>query len=201
MAGIKKLSRERAKKANLHNKKLRDCRVHYNDLKKERRLETTLFITEGDSAKAFAMAGLGIVGRDQFGVFPLKGKLLNVREASVKVIGGNDEINFLKQIIGLKQNTDYSIEENFNQLRYGRIIILTDQDVDGSHIKGLLMNFLHVLWPELLKRDGFVTSLATPIVKLFKGKEIKTFYNLTEYQDFVDDFKSSNRLNGWKTKY
>ncbi len=161
----------------------------------------SLILTEGDSAKAFAMAGLGIVGRDHFGVFPLKGKLLNVREASVKVIGGNDEINFLKQIIGLKQNTDYSIEENFNQLRYGRIIILTDQDVDGSHIKGLLMNFLHVLWPELLKRDGFVTSLATPIVKLFKGKEIKTFYNLTEYQDFVDDLKSSNSLNGWKTKY
>ena len=163
--------------------------------------QCSLILTEGDSAKAFAMAGLGIVGRDHFGVFPLKGKLLNVREASVKVIGGNDEINFLKQIIGLKQNTDYSIEENFNQLRYGRIIILTDQDVDGSHIKGLLMNFLHVLWPELLKRDGFVTSLATPIVKLFKGKEIKTFYNLTEYQDYVDDLKSSNSLNGWKTKY
>lgn len=163
--------------------------------------DCSLILTEGDSAKAFAMAGLGVVGRDTFGVFPLKGKLLNVREASVKVIGGNDEINFLKQIIGLKQNTDYSNEENFNQLRYGRIIILTDQDVDGSHIKGLLMNFLHVLWPELLKRDGFVTSLATPIVKLFKGKEIKTFYNLTEYQDFVEELKSSNSISGWKTKY
>ena len=161
----------------------------------------SLILTEGDSAKAFAMAGLGIVGRDNFGVFPLKGKLLNVREASVKVIGGNDEINFLKQIIGLKQNTDYSIEENFNQLRYGRIIILTDQDVDGSHIKGLLMNFLHVLWPELLKKDGFVTSLATPIVKLFKGKEVQTFYNLTEYQDFVEELKSKSSLGGWKTKY
>ena len=163
--------------------------------------DCSLILTEGDSAKAFAMAGLGVVGRDNFGVFPLKGKLLNVREASVKVIGGNDEINFLKQIIGLKQNTDYGIEENFNQLRYGRIIILTDQDVDGSHIKGLLMNFLHVLWPELLKRDGFVTSLATPIVKLFKGKDIKTFYNLTEYQDYVEDLKSSNSITGWKTKY
>ena len=97
------------------------------------------------------MAGLGIVGREHYGVFPLKGKLLNVREASVKVIGGNDEINFLKQIIGLKQNTDYSDETNFNQLRYGRIIILTDQDVDGSHIKGLLMNFIHVLWSKLLR--------------------------------------------------
>ena len=161
----------------------------------------SLILTEGDSAKAFAMAGLGIVGRDNFGVFPLKGKLLNVREASVKVIGANDEINYLKQIIGLKQNIDYTDDNNFSQLRYGRIIILTDQDVDGSHIKGLLMNFLHVLWPELLKREGFVTSLATPIVKLFKGKEVKTFYNLTEYQNFMDDLKESNSLSGWKTKY
>jgi DNA topoisomerase II len=161
----------------------------------------SLILTEGDSAKAFAMAGLGIVGRDNFGVFPLKGKLLNVREASVKVIGANDEINYLKQIIGLKQNVDYSDESNFSQLRYGRIIILTDQDVDGSHIKGLLMNFIHVLWPELLKQEGFVTSLATPIVKLFKGKEVKTFYNLTEYQDFIDELKESNSLSGWKTKY
>jgi DNA topoisomerase II len=161
----------------------------------------SLILTEGDSAKAFAMAGLGIVGRDKYGVFPLKGKLLNVREASVKVIGANDEINHLKQIIGLKQNIDYSNESNFSQLRYGRIIILTDQDVDGSHIKGLLMNFLHVLWPELLKRDGFITSLATPIVKLFKGKEVKTFYNLTEHQDCIDELKSKNNLSGWKTKY
>ena len=161
----------------------------------------SLILTEGDSAKAFAMAGLGIVGREHYGVFPLKGKLLNVREASVKVIGGNDEINFLKQIIGLKQNTDYSDETNFNQLRYGRIIILTDQDVDGSHIKGLLMNFIHVLWPELLKKDGFITSLATPIVKMFKGKEVKTFYNLTEYQECIDLLKENNEINKWKTKY
>ena len=161
----------------------------------------SLILTEGDSAKAFAMAGLGVVGRDYFGVFPLKGKLLNVREASVKVLGANDEINYLKQIIGLKQNTNYSIEENFSQLRYGRIIILTDQDVDGSHIKGLIMNFLHVLWPELLKKEGFVTSLATPIVKLFKGKDVETFYNLTEYQDFVNNLKETNNLSGWKTKY
>ena len=161
----------------------------------------SLILTEGDSAKAFAMAGLGVVGRDHFGVFPLKGKLLNVREASVKTIGANDEISHLKQILGLKQNTDYSDDSNFSQLRYGRIIILTDQDVDGSHIKGLLMNFLHVLWPELLKRDGFVTSLATPIVKLFKGKEVKTFYNLTEYQDFLEELKETNSSSGWKTKY
>ena len=161
----------------------------------------SLILTEGDSAKAFAMAGMGIVGKDYFGVFPLKGKLLNVREASAKVLSGNDEINHLKQIIGLKQNTDYSDEENFNQLRYGRVIILTDQDYDGSHIKGLVMNFFHVIWPELVKRDNFITSLATPIVKLFKGKEIETFYNITEYEEFVENLKENNEIHLWKTKY
>jgi DNA topoisomerase-2 len=161
----------------------------------------SLILTEGDSAKAFAMAGVGVVGRDHYGVFPLKGKLLNVREASVSQINNNDEINHLKQIIGLKQGVDYSDESNFSQLRYGRIIILTDQDVDGSHIKGLVMNFLHVLWPELLQKDGFVTSLATPIVKLFKGKEVETFYNLTEYEDFIQKLKEKNQAHLWKTKY
>ena len=99
-----------------------------------------MILTEGDSAKAFAMAGLSIIGRDYYGVFPLKGKLLNIREASIKQRNENDEINYLKQIIGLKMNTDYSIDENFNTLRYGKVMCLTDQDVDGSHIKGLLIN-------------------------------------------------------------
>ena len=161
----------------------------------------SLILTEGDSAKAFAMAGMGVVGKDYFGVFPLKGKLLNVREASTKVLSANDEINNLKQIIGLKQNTDYSLEENFSQLRYGRVIILTDQDYDGSHIKGLVMNFFHVIWPELVKRENFITSLATPIVKLFKGKDTVTFYNITEYEDYVEDLKEKNEIHLWKTKY
>ena len=161
----------------------------------------SLILTEGDSAKAFAMAGMGVVGKDYFGVFPLKGKLLNVREASAKVLSANDEINYLKQIIGLKQNTDYSLEENFNQLRYGRVIILTDQDYDGSHIKGLVMNFFHVIWPELIKRENFITSLATPIVKLFKGNHTEIFYNITEYEDYVEDLKEKNEIHLWKTKY
>ena len=128
-------------------------------------------------------------------------KLLNVREASAKVLSANDEINYLKQIIGLKQNTDYSLEENFNQLRYGRVIILTDQDYDGSHIKGLVMNFFHVIWPELIKRENFITSLATPIVKLFKGNHSEIFYNITEYEDYVEDLKEKNEIHLWKTKY
>ena len=156
-----------------------------------------LILTEGDSAKAFAMAGLGMIGRDYFGVFPLKGKLLNVREASVKQQINNDEINHLKQIIGLKQDVTYSDDEDFKTLRYGKVICLTDQDTDGSHIKGLLINFFHHLWPKLIERKGFITSLATPIVKGFKGKEEKIFYNLTEY----DTWKESGDSKGWKIKY
>lgn len=157
----------------------------------------TLILTEGDSAKAFAMAGLSIIGRDTYGIFPLKGKLLNIREAKLTQRKDNEEINNLKQIIGLKMGTDYTIEENFNSLRYGKIMCLTDQDVDGSHIKGLLMNFFHFLWPSLMKRDGFITSLATPIVKAFKGKNVKTFYNLTNYEKWRDTSDAS----GWNVKY
>lgn len=157
----------------------------------------SLILTEGDSAKAFAMAGLGIVGRDYFGVFPLKGKLLNVRDASPTQLSGNEEITNLKLIMGLKHGEDYSNEEVFNQLRYGRIICLTDADVDGSHIKGLLMNFFHSIWPSLVQRPNFITSMATPIVKATKGKEVLTFYNLTDYNDWVEN----EDVKGWKVKY
>ena len=157
----------------------------------------TLILTEGDSAKAFAMAGLGIIGRDYFGVFPLKGKLLNVREATVKQLSDNEEINNLKQIVGLRIGINYLEDANFNQLRYGRILILTDQDVDGSHIKGLFMNFVHCTWPSLLQRKNFITSLSTPIVKAFKNKDVKIFYNLSEYENW----KESDDAKGYKTKY
>lgn len=157
----------------------------------------TLILTEGDSAKASAMAGLSVVGRDYYGVFPLKGKLLNVREATAKQLTDNEEINHIKQIIGLKHGVDYSVDTNFNQLRYGRILIFTDQDTDGSHIKGLFMNFVHTIWPSLLMREKFITSLATPIVKAFKGKSVITFYTLSEY----DQWKETDASHGYKTKY
>ena len=156
-----------------------------------------LILTEGDSAKSFAVAGLSIIGRDYYGVFPLKGKMLNVREASVKQITENEEISNLKKIMGLKQGCDYSKDEEFATLRYGRIICLTDADVDGSHIKGLVMNMFHCMWPELVQRKGFITSMATPIIKAFKGKEIKVFYNLTEYEEWLDSIDNNN----WKIKY
>lgn len=155
----------------------------------------SLILTEGDSAKTIAVAGLSVVGRDYYGVFPLKGKMLNVREASVKQMMDNEEISNLKKIIGLKHDMKYVTDEEFSTLRYGRIICLTDQDVDGSHIKGLIMNLFHHIWPALVQRENFVTSMATPIVKAFKGKKEMVFYNMTDYQDWVKN------NSGWRLKY
>ena len=127
----------------------------------------TLILTEGDSAKTTAIAGISNLGRDYYGVFPLKGKLLNVRDASPKQLLENEEINNLKKIIGLQHNKDYT---ELNELRYGGIIIMTDSDVDGHHIKGLIMNLFHYFWPTLLNYDTFIYSLSTPIIKAFKNK-------------------------------
>ena len=154
--------------------------------------QTRLILTEGDSAKAFAMSGLSIIGRDKYGVFPLKGKLLNVKDQSSDKILKNTEITNLKQILGLKQGYKY---KSLSETRYGGVIILTDQDVDGSHIKGLVMNMFHTFWPELLKL-GFVKSLVTPIVKATKGKQVLSFYTLTDYENW-----KKKELKGWKTKY
>ena len=157
----------------------------------------TLILTEGDSAKATAMAGLGVVGRDYFGVFPLKGKMLNVREASPAQLLANDEIKNLKLILGLKQGEDYSSQEKFNTLRYGHVILLVDQDPDGSHIKGLFMNMVHTLWPSLIKRPEFIQGLNTPIVKATKGKDVITFYNLSDYETWRETPAAAN----YKVKY
>jgi len=99
--------------------------------------------------------------------------------------------------VGLKQGEDYTTDEKFNGLRYGHVLLLTDQDVDGSHIKGLFINMLHTLWPSLVKRENFVQSLNTPIVKATKGKDTITFYNLTDY----DNWRESDESNGYKVKY
>ena len=157
----------------------------------------TLILTEGDSAKATALAGLAIVGRDYYGVFPLKGKLLNVREAPPSQLLANEEIKNLKLILGLKQGEDYSSDEKFNTLRYGHILLLTDQDTDGSHIKGLFMNMVHSLWPSLIQHETFIQSLNTPIVKATKGKEVIAFYNLTDYEKWKETPTASN----YKVKY
>ena len=157
-----------------------------------------LFLAEGDSALSMILSGLSSKDRNYYGAFPLKGKLLNVREASVKQIMANDEITNLKKIIGLRNEYKYEMDEEFNTLRYGRVIILTDADVDGSHIKGLVMNMFHSMWPALLKREGFITTMNTPIVKASKGKTVLQFYNLTDYEEWK---KENNNGKGYYIKY
>ena len=156
--------------------------------------QCTLILTEGDSAKTMAISGLSVVGRDTYGVFPLRGKLLNVRDASTKQITDNAEITNLKKILGLESGKEY---KNLKSLRYGRVMLMTDQDHDGSHIKGLVLNMFHSMWPSLMKLN-FIHAMITPIVKVTKGKKVHSFFNLTDYHEWIEktsDYKS------WKTKY
>ena len=118
------------------------------------------------------MSGIQVVGRDKFGVFPLKGKFLNVRDCSVKQISDNDELQNLMKIMGLQMGKNYITREDLETLRYGGILIMTDQDQDGSHIKGLLINFIHFFWPDLIMRHNeFLKEFITPIIKVTKKKE------------------------------
>ncbi|RDB28584.1 DNA topoisomerase 2 [Hypsizygus marmoreus] len=155
----------------------------------------TLILTEGDSAKALAVAGLGVVGRDNFGVFPLRGKLLNVREARHEQIMKNEEIQNIKKIMGLQHNKDYT---NTMSLRYGRLMIMTDQDHDGSHIKGLIINFLDHFYPSLLKLPEFLVEFVTPIVRVTKGKQRHDFFTIPEYEQWLEETPSSDK---WEAKY
>lgn len=157
--------------------------------------QCTLILTEGDSAKALAISGLGVVGRDYYGVFPLKGKLLNVREASHQQIIKNEEIQNIITILGLTYGKSYS---DTSSLRYGHLMIMTDQDHDGSHIKGLLINFLHHFWPSLLQITGFLQQFITPIVKCIKGKKEQTFFTIPEYLRWREEHEEGK---GWRIKY
>ena len=152
----------------------------------------TLIVTEGDSAKTLAIAGLSVVGRDHYGVFPLRGKCKNVRDASVKQLTENKEFNDLKKILGLQQGKVYT---SLSELRYGRLMIMTDADNDGSHIKGLILNMIHYFWPSLLKLK-FVVSMVTPIIKATKGSETKSFYTDSTFRQWYGTGKA-----GWKIKY
>lgn len=152
----------------------------------------TLIITEGDSAKTLAVAGLSIVGRDHYGVFPLRGKCKNVRDASVKQLTENKEFSDLKKILGLQQGKTYT---SLNELRYGRLMIMTDADADGSHIKGLVLNMIHYFWPSLLNLN-FVVSMVTPIIKATKGSQTMSFYTDSTFRHWYGDGKI-----GWKIKY
>lgn len=114
------------------------------------------------------MAAIDVIGRDRYGVYPLRGKLLNVRDASSQQILNNEEITNIIKIVGLQKDRQY---EDLKSLRYGSIMFMADQDTDGSHIKGLLMNFFHHFWPSLIKFGGFLTEFVTPIIKVTKGQQ------------------------------
>ena len=155
--------------------------------------QCTLILTEGDSAKSMAIAGLSIVGRDKYGVFPLKGKILNVRDANITQIINNAEITNIKKIVGLESGKKY---KNTKSLRYGKIMIMTDQDHDGSHIKGLVLNLFHSLWPELLKLN-YINCMVTPIIKATFNSKVKSFYTITDYTKWKD----KNNNHKWRIKY
>jgi DNA topoisomerase-2 len=155
--------------------------------------ECTLILTEGDSAATSAISGLKEVGRERWGVFPLRGKLLNVRDITVQKFNANEELTAIKKILGLEQGKQY---KDVSELRYGRVMVMADQDHDGSHIKGLLMNLFHAEWPGLM-HGGFLCTLLTPILKATKGKTTLSFYSLPEFIQWKDQ----NSLAGWKIKY
>jgi DNA topoisomerase-2 len=155
--------------------------------------ECTLILTEGDSAATSAICGLSVVGREKFGVFPLRGKLLNVKDISQEKFNKNEELTAIKAILGLRQGSKYKDKKD---LRYGRVMIMADQDHDGSHIKGLLMNLFHTEWPELLQL-GFLCSLATPLLKASRRSESISFYSNGEF----DAWKEQHATTGWTIKY
>ncbi|KAF2020724.1 type II DNA topoisomerase [Aaosphaeria arxii CBS 175.79] len=159
----------------------------------------TLILTEGDSAALLALAGRAVVNPDLFGVFPLRGKVLNVRDASIDQISKNQEIQNIKKFIGLQHKKEYTDTKG---LRYGHIMIMTDQDHDGSHIKGLLINFLQCQFPSLLKLPKFLLEFITPIVRVWKGdpkdpKQMKNFFSMPEWEEW----KLQHNLSQWEYKY
>ncbi|XP_051948488.1 DNA topoisomerase 2-beta-like isoform X2 [Xyrauchen texanus] len=168
-----------------------------NDAGGKHSSECTLILTEGDSAKSLAVSGLGVIGRDRYGVFPLRGKILNVREATHKQIMENAEINNIIKIVGLQYKKSYDDSESLKSLRYGKIMIMTDQDQDGSHIKGLLINFFHHNWPSLLKHT-FLEEFITPIVKASKNKQEMAFYSIPEFDEWK---KHTENYKTWHIKY
>jgi DNA topoisomerase-2 len=166
--------------------------------------ECTLILTEGDSAKTMAISGLSVIGRDKYGVFPLRGKILNVKDATTQKISDNNEITAIKKIMGLEQNKKYT---DLSHLRYGSIMIMTDQDHDGSHIKGLIFNIFQSMWHELYAMPRFLTSMLTPIIKATnnRGTDVATaatvieFYNMSDYERWSETDVAKN--GSWKIKY
>ena len=185
LSGIRKLAKERAKKANIHNKKLRDCRVHLNELKKSNRLESTIFITEGDSASGSITKSRNV---NTQAVFSLKGKPLNSYGMSKKIVYENEELNLLQSAL--------NIEDNIEDLRYNNIVIATDADVDGMHIRLLIITFFLQFFPELIK-SGHLYILQTPIYRV-RDKQ-NTFYCYSEEEK--NEIINSSKINYEITRF
>lgn len=186
LSGIRKLAKDRAKKANLHNKKLRDCRVHLGDTKKERNLESTLFITEGDSASGSITKSRDV---NTQAVFSLKGKPLNSYGLSKKIVYENEEFNLLQAAL--------NIEESMEDLRYNNIVIATDADVDGMHIRLLLITFFLQFFPELIK-EGHLYILQTPLFRVRNKKETIYCYSEEERRDAMEKLKPKPEITRFK---
>lgn len=191
-----------AKSRRVYHEKLQDATAAGSS----ESLRAILVLTEGDSAKTFFSAGIKGLSNEErryWGCFPLKGKLLNVRTATLKQLENNDEIANIKKIVGLKEGVDYS-GKNINQLRYGRIMILSDADRDGDHIKGLVINFIQTYWPALVQRGDFVCSFATPIVKTWPekyGEDPKPEQTLKFYSDKAYREWYKTKHGAWSHKY
>jgi len=164
----------------------------------EKSNDCIIIFCEGDSAKAGIISGLTSDDRNTIGVYPMKGKILNVRGENIKKISENKEITEIKKILGLETNKKYETMEDVNkQLRYGKVVFMTDQDLDGSHIKGLGINLFQSEWPSLANIPGFIGFMNTPILKAKKGAVELDFYNDGEY----NEWKEENDSKGWKIKY
>lgn len=186
IAGIKKLANERAKKANLHNRKLRDCRMHYGEDKDVKSLETTLFITEGDSASGSITKARNV---ETQAVFSLKGKPLNVHGLSKKVVYENEEFNLLQHAL--------NIEDGLEGLRYNKVVIATDADVDGMHIRLLILTFFLQFFPDLVK-NGHMYILQTPLFRVRNKKETMYCYSELEKQQAVNKLGNKPEITRFK---
>ncbi|MFV0187466.1 type IIA DNA topoisomerase subunit B [Empedobacter falsenii] len=178
LSGIRKLARDRAKKVSLHNKKLRDCRQHYNDPKAELRLDTTIFITEGDSASGSITKSRSV---ETQAVFSLRGKPLNSYGLTKKIVYENEEFNLLQAAL--------NIEEGLEDLRYNNVVIATDADVDGMHIRLLIITFFLQFFPELIK-EGHLYILQTPLFRVRNKKEIRYCYSEAERIKALEEVKN-----------
>jgi len=185
MANIKKLARERVKKASLHNKKLRDCRVHYND-NHPQRLDTTLFITEGDSASGSITKARDV---NTQAVFSLKGKPMNSYGLTKKIVYENEEFNLLQAAL--------NIEESIEELRYNNVVVATDADVDGMHIRLLLLTFFLQFFPDLV-RNGHLYILQTPLFRVRNKKETIYCYNEQEKHNAIRKLKGQPEITRFK---